>query len=50
MTARTLLKQFKECAELLYGKTFLLKLKVAAYKSHVRPAILYGSDTGHMLN
>ena len=34
----------KECSELLYCMKFSLKLKEAAYKSYVRPAILYGSE------
>ena len=35
----------RECGELLYGRRFPLKQKVAVYKSYVRPAILYGSET-----
>ena len=35
--------KFRECGELLYGR-FLLRLKWALYKSHVRSAILYGSE------
>ena len=33
-----------ECSELLHGKRFFLKLKLAVYKHYVRPAILYGSE------
>ena len=32
----------RECSELLYGRGFPLRLKLAVYKSYVRPAILYG--------
>ena len=39
------LGKLRECGELLYGRRFPLKLKGAAYKSHVRVAILYGSET-----
>ena len=33
-----------DCCELLYGRRFSLRLKQAVNKSHVRPAILCGSD------
>ena len=36
--------KLRECIELLYGRTFPLKLKGSVYKSYVRPAILYGSE------
>ena len=36
---------FRECGELLHGRRFPLRLKGAVYKSYVRPAILYGSET-----
>ena len=36
--------KFMECGELLYRRKFLLRLKWAVNKSHVRPAILYGSE------
>ena len=35
--------KFRECGELLYDRRFPLKLKEAVHKSHVSPAILYGS-------
>ena len=34
----------RECGELLYGRKFPLKMKVAVYKSYVRPKILNGSE------
>ena len=34
-----------ECGEILNGRRYPLKLKGAVYKSYVRPAILYGSET-----
>ena len=33
------------CSDLLYGRRFPIRLKRVVYKSYVRPAILYGSDT-----
>ena len=36
--------KFRECAELLYGRRFPLRLKGTVYKSYVRPAILYGRE------
>ena len=36
--------QLRECGELLYGRRLPLKLKGADHKSHVSPAILYGSE------
>ena len=36
--------KLRECGELLHGRRFHLKQKGAAYKSYVRPAILYGSE------
>ena len=35
---------FRECCELLHGRIFPLTQKGAVYSSHVRPAILYGSE------
>ena len=35
---------FRECSELLLGRRFPLKLKLAVYRSYIRPAILYGSQ------
>ena len=35
---------YRECSELLYGRRFPLRLKGTAYKSYVRPAVLYGSE------
>ena len=34
----------RECGELLHSRGFSLKLKEVAYKSYVRPAILYGIE------
>ena len=36
--------KFKECGELLHGRRFPLRLKLAVSNSYVRPAILYGSE------
>ena len=36
--------KFRECCELLLDRRFPLRLKEAVYRSHVRPAILYGSE------
>ena len=36
--------KFSGCGELLYDRRFPLRLIGAAYKSYVRPAILYGSE------
>ena len=46
VTARTIggRAMSRECGELLYGRVYSLKLKQAVYKSHVRPAILCGSE------
>ena len=41
--------KFRECGELLYGRRFPLKLKGPVYKSNVRPAILYGSETWSLM-
>ena len=35
---------FGECGMLLYGKIFPLLLTGVAYKSYIRPAILYGME------
>ena len=47
VTARTRCGWFKlmECGALLYGRIFPLKLKGAVFKSYVRPALLYGSES-----
>ena len=37
--------KFRECSELQYGRRFAQKLKGAVYRSYVRPALLYGSET-----
>ena len=37
--------KLRECSELLYGRKFPLKRKVAVYKRYVRPEILYGRET-----
>ena len=37
--------KFRECGELLYSKRFSLKPKGMAYRSCVRSAMLYGSET-----
>ena len=37
--------KFKECRELLNSKRFLLKMKGMVYRSCVRSAMLYGSET-----
>nr|XP_006819333.1 PREDICTED: uncharacterized protein LOC100372979 [Saccoglossus kowalevskii] len=37
--------KFRECGELLYGKRFPLEMKGIVYKSCVRSALLYGSET-----
>ena len=34
----------RECAELLYSRKFLLRLKEAVYRNYVMPAILHGSE------
>ena len=46
VTARTRCRwiTFMECGELLHGRRFPLKLIAAVYKSHVWPAILYGTE------
>ena len=47
MTARTRLgwKKFRDCGEILLGKRFSLRMKGKVYKSYVRSAMLYGSET-----
>ena len=40
--------KFKECGELLNSKRFLLKTKGTVYRSYVRSAMLYGSETGRL--
>ena len=47
VTARTRLgwKKFRECEEILFGKRFSLRMKGKIYKSYVRSAMLYGSET-----
>ena len=49
MTARARIGwlKFKECGELLNSKSFLLKTKGMVYRSCVRSAMLYGSETSH---
>ena len=37
--------EFKECGELLNSKRFSLKMKAMDYRSCVRSAMLYGSET-----
>ena len=37
--------KFRECEELLNSKRFSLKLKGMVYRSCVRSAMLYGSET-----
>ena len=37
--------KFRECEQLLSGKRFPLRLKGMVYRSCVRPAMLYGSET-----
>ena len=37
--------KFRECGELLHGKRFSLKMKGLVYRSCVRSAMLYGSET-----
>ena len=37
--------KFRECGELLISKRFSLKLKGMVYRSCVRSAMLYGSET-----
>ena len=46
VTARTRCGWVKlsECNDLLYGRTFPLKLKGAVHMSYIRPVILYGSE------
>ena len=47
VTARTRMgwKKFRECGEILFGKRFSLPMKGKIYKSYVRSAVLYGSET-----
>ena len=45
---RCWLVNFRECGELLCGRTFPLKLKGAVYKSYMRLAMLYGSEAWYM--
>jgi len=46
-TARTRLRwmKFRECGEFLYGKKFSLNMKERVYRTCVRSAMLYGSET-----
>ena len=46
VTARTRCgwAKFRESGELLYGRRFPLKLKGTAYRSYVRPAVMYVSE------
>ena len=37
--------KFRECGELLHGKRFSLKMKGRVYRTCVRSAMLYGSET-----
>ena len=37
--------KFRECRELLLGRRFSLKMKGMVYRSSVRSAMLYGSET-----
>ena len=41
--------KFKECRELLNSKRFSLKMKGMVYRSCVRSAMLYGSETDEIL-
>ena len=47
LTARTRCAwvKYRECGELLYGKSYPLKLKWFVYKNYVQPAILHGSES-----
>ena len=47
VTARTRVewKKFRHCGEMLFGKGFSLQMKEKIYKSYVRLAMLYGSET-----
>jgi len=47
VTARTTIgwMKFRKCNELLKGKRFSLKMKGNVYKSCVRSAMMYGSET-----
>jgi len=47
VTARTRIgcMKFRECGEQLKGKRFSLKMKGKIYKSCVRSAVMYGSET-----
>ena len=47
VTAKTRVRwnKFRECGEILFGKTFSLRMKGKIYKSYVRSATLYGSET-----
>ena len=46
VTSRTRIgwAKFRECHDLLCGRTFSLKIKGIVYKSCVRSAMLYGSE------
>ena len=46
VTARTRCgwDKLRKCGELLYGRRFPLRLKMAVNKSYVRPAILHGRE------
>ena len=41
--------KFRECGELLFGRRFSLKMKGMVYRSSVRSAMLYGSETWCLL-
>ena len=45
VTARIGWVKFRECGELLNSKRFSLKMKGMVYRSYVRLAMLYGSET-----
>ena len=47
VTARTRLgwKKFRGCGEIQFGKRFFLRMKRKIYKSYVRSAMLYKSET-----
>ena len=38
-------KKFRDCGEILFEKRFSLWMNGKVYKSYVRSAILYGSET-----
>ena len=45
LTVRIGWMKFEECGELLRGKRFSLRMKGMVYRSSVRSAMLYGSET-----